>query len=263
MKITIVGCSGSFGGPGNACSSYLVEHEGFRAVLDFGNGALGELQRYGSIYDIDAVVLSHLHADHCVDMCGYYVARRYRPGYGPDSATPMPQLDVWGPAGTRERIAKAYDTEAPECDTVFRFRGLMDGAPAGASRNTFALGPFTLTAARVDHPIEAYALRLEADGKAFVYSGDTGPCEALDQLSADADLLLAEASFQEPRDDGLRGVHLNGREAGECAARARARHLVLTHIPPWTDAEVNLDAAKRAHPDGVVEVARPGAVYTL
>jgi len=192
-------------------------------------------------------------------MCGYYVARKYLPG----QEQPLPQLEVWGPAGTRERIAKAYDTEAPECDTVFAFRGLMEGAAADAVQNTFQLGPFTVTAARVDHPVEAYALRLEADGSAFVYSGDTGPCDALDRLAAGADLLLAEASFQEPRDDGLHGVHLNGREAGECAARAGAGQLVLTHIPPWTDADLNLVAAKDAYPGGVVEVARPGSVFTI
>jgi ribonuclease BN (tRNA processing enzyme) len=95
----------------------------------------------------------------------------------------------------------------------------MEGAPDGAVRNVFQLGPFRVTAVLVDHPVEAYALRLEADGASFVYSGDTGPCAALDRLAAGADLLLAEASFQEPRDDGLQGVHLNGREAGERAPR--------------------------------------------
>ena len=259
MKITIVGCSGSFGGPDAACSSYLVEHDGFRLVLDFGNGALGELQRYGSIYDIDAVVLSHLPADHCVDLCGYYVARKYRPA--PDG--PPPPLDVWGPSGTRERIAQAYDTDAPECDAAFCFRDLLEGAPEGATENTLHVGPFTLTAVRVDHPVEAFAIRLTTDGKTFVYSGDTGPCAELDAIAADADLYLCEASFQEPRDNGLHGVHLNGREAGESAARANARHLVLTHIPPWTDADANLKAAAAAFGGGTVEIARPGAVFTL
>lgn len=259
MKLTIVGSSGSFGAPGNACSCYLLEHDGFRLVLDFGNGALAELQRYGSVYDIDAVVLSHLHADHCVDMCGYYVALKYAPEGGDRPAGLIP---VWGPAGTRQRIADAYDTEPGDCDTVFDFRGLLDGAPAGATTNTLRMGPFTVTATRVDHPVEAYALRVEAGGSCVVYSGDTGPCEALDRLAEGCDLLLAEASFQEPRDDGVLGVHLNGRQAGESAAAARAGRLVLTHIPPWTDADLNLAAAKAAY-QGDVEVARPGAQYLV
>lgn len=259
MKLTIVGSSGSFGAPGNACSCYLVEHDGFRMVLDFGNGALAELQRYGSLYTIDAVVLSHLHADHCVDMCGYYVALRYAPEGGDQ---PRGLVPVWGPAGTRQRIADAYDTDPGDCDAVFSFHDLLAGAPEDALSHTFEVGPFTVTAARVDHPVEAYALRVEAGGSALVYSGDTGPCEALDRLAADCDLLLAEASFQEPRDDGVLGVHLNGRQAGESAAAARAGRLVLTHIPPWTDAALNLGAAKAAYP-GDVEIARPGAEYRV
>ena len=200
MKLTVIGSSGSFGGPGNPCSSYLVEHDGHRVLLDFGNGALGELQRYGDIYDLQAVILSHLHADHCVDMCGYYVARKYRPG-----GEPLPLLPVWGPSGTRERIAKAYDTDDAECESVFTFRDVLEGAPEGATGNTFETGPFTVRVTRVDHPVEAYAIRLEAGGHTLVYSGDTGPCAALDHLAKGADLLLAEASFQEPRDDGLLG----------------------------------------------------------
>jgi ribonuclease BN (tRNA processing enzyme) len=258
MKLTVIGSSGSFGGPGNPCSSYLVEHDDHRLLLDFGNGALGELQRHTDIYAIDAVILSHLHADHCVDMCGYYVARKYRPG----AAGPLPLLPVWGPSGTRERIAQAYDVDDAECDSVFSFRNVLEGAPAGATGNTFKIGPFVVRVERVDHPVEAYAIRLEADGRVLVYSGDTGPCTALDRLAEGADLLLAEAAFQEPRDDGLLGLHLNGRQAGECAAAAGAGRLVLTHIPPWTDAELNLAAARAAY-NGPVHVAAPGALYQI
>jgi len=78
MKLTVVGCSGSFPSAESACSSYLVEADGFRLLLDMGNGALGELQRHCGLYDLDAIFLSHLHADHCIDMCGYFVARYYR-----------------------------------------------------------------------------------------------------------------------------------------------------------------------------------------
>lgn len=78
MKLTVVGCSGSFPSAGSACSSYLVEADGFRLLLDMGNGALGELQRHVGLYDLDAIFLSHLHADHCIDMCAYFVVRYYR-----------------------------------------------------------------------------------------------------------------------------------------------------------------------------------------
>ena len=84
MKLTVVGCSGSFPGPDSPASSYLLEEEGYRAVLDLGNGALGALQRYASLDAVDAVLVSHLHVDHVIDLCSYYVARRYRPATNGD-----------------------------------------------------------------------------------------------------------------------------------------------------------------------------------
>ena len=248
MELTVVGSSGSFPSADSPCSCYLVEADGFRLVIDLGNGALGALQRYCGLYEVDAILLSHLHADHCVDMCAYYVARNYRVGGCPD---PVP---VYGPHGTAERLARAYDMdEQPGMKEVFDFRTLQDGS--------FGIGPFTITVARVAHPVEAYAFRVEQGGRAFVYSGDTGPCEDLVELARGADLLLSEAAFTDGKED-IPDLHLNGREAGEHAARAGVGRLVLTHIPPWTDAERNRADAAAAY-SGTVGLARPGDVYTF
>ena len=107
MRLTIVGCSGSFPGPESPASCYLVEapYDGrtFRLLLDLGSGALGALQRHADLGEIDAVALSHLHPDHCLDLCGYYVVRKYHP------AGARPRLAVYGPEGTSERMARAYD----------------------------------------------------------------------------------------------------------------------------------------------------------
>ncbi|MEV1008219.1 MBL fold metallo-hydrolase [Streptomyces sp. NPDC049881] len=251
MKLTVVGCSGSFPSADSACSSYLVEAEGFRLLLDLGNGALGELQKYCGLYDIDTVALSHLHTDHCIDMCAYFVARYYRHEGGR-----CPQVPVYGPAGTEQRLTTAYDdvpTDSAMSD-VFAFRTLVPDSP-------FAVGPFTVTAHRVTHPVETYGFRIEHDGRVLCYSGDTGRCEGLTELARGAGLFLCEASFTDGKED-LPEVHINGREAGECAQRAGAERLVLTHIPPWTDAQVNLSDAKAAF-EGPVELARPGAVYEI
>ncbi|MCC5033184.1 MBL fold metallo-hydrolase [Streptomyces sp. WAC 00631] len=250
MKLTVVGCSGSFPSADSACSSYLVEADGFRLLLDMGNGALGELQRHCGLYDLDAVILSHLHADHCIDMCGYFVARYYRYEGGRPAAIP-----VYGPEGTEQRLSAAYDDVPSEksMSEVFDFRTLKPG--------TFEIGPFTVHTDEVSHPVEAYGFRIEHGGRVLTYSGDTGPCEALAGLSEGADLFLCEASFTHGKED-LPELHLNGREAGEQAQRSRAGRLVLTHIPPWTDASVNLRDAREVF-DGPVELARPGAVYEL
>src|ERR671915_2130129 len=105
MQVTVIGCSGSFPGPDSPASCYLVAADGFTMLLDLGNGALGSLQRYHSLYDINAVCLSHLHADHCLDLGGYWVARRHNP------AGPQPRIPVYGPDGTADRMARAYDLD--------------------------------------------------------------------------------------------------------------------------------------------------------
>ncbi|WP_354640689.1 MBL fold metallo-hydrolase [Kitasatospora camelliae] len=249
MKLTVVGCSGSFPSADSPCSSYLVEAEGYRVVVDLGNGALGALQRYCGLYEVDAVLLSHLHADHCVDLCAYWVARNYRVEGCPD---PVP---VYGPHGTAERLARAYDMpEEPGMKEVFDFRTLGNG--------TFALGPFTVTVARVNHlDSEAYGFRIEHGGRSLVYSGDTGECADLVELASGADLFLCEAAYTDGKET-FRAIHLNGREAGEHAAAAGVGRLVLTHIPPWTDAERNRRDAAAVF-SGPVDLARPGAVYEL
>ncbi|MGW8379998.1 MBL fold metallo-hydrolase [Streptomyces sp. ODS28] len=253
MKLTVVGCSGSFPSADSACSSYLVEADGHRLLLDMGNGALGELQRHCGLYDLDAIALSHLHADHCIDMCAYWVARYYR--FEGGRCAPIP---VHGPAGTEERLVAAYgDLPSDKAmSEVFDFRTLGAGA-------SFELGPLSVRAEPVAHPVEAYAFRIEhrESGRTLVYSGDTGPCEELGELARGADLFLCEASFTHGKED-IPDLHLNGLEAGECAQEAGAGRLVLTHVPPWTDAQINLRDAKSTF-EGPVELARPGAVYTV
>lgn len=247
MKLTIVGCSGSFPGPDSPASCYLLEADGYRILLDMGSGALGALQKYTDVYDIDAVLLSHLHADHCMDLCGYYVARKYRPG------GPAPQLPVYGPAETPERMARAYDLPSePGMRNEFTFLTYPDGS--------FDLGPFRVTTDQVVHPVESYGMRIEHGGRTLTYSGDTGVSDNLVRLAKDADVLLCEASFHDGRDDAS-NIHLNGRQAAEHATRAGAARLVLTHIPPWNDPERTLTEASCF--DGATELAKPGATYAI
>lgn len=250
MKLTVVGCSGSFPSVGSACSSYLVEADGFRLLLDMGNGALGELQRHCGLYDLDAIFLSHLHADHCIDMCGYFVVRYYRHDGGRCDTIP-----VYGPDGTEQRLTTAHaDTPTDKSmSEVFDFHTLKPGS--------FEIGPFSVRTDKLVHPVDTFGIRVEHDGGSITYSGDTGVSEALVELADDTDLFLCEAAFTYGKED-IPGLHLNGREAGEHAARARARRLVLTHIPPWTDAERNLSDARAVY-GGPAELATPGAVYEI
>ena len=251
MRLTIVGCSGSYPGPESPASCYLVEadHEGrtWRVLLDLGSGALGVLQRYADPLAIDGVFLSHLHADHCLDLCGYHVLRRYHP------SGHQPRLPVWGPADTANRMARAYDLPVdPGMRAEFDFRS-YDGA--------VELGPFRVEAIEVDHPVPAYGLRVSAGGVTLGYSGDTGPCDGLDAVARDADLLLAEASFH-TREQNPPNLHLTGVDCGAAATRAGARRLLLTHVPPWHDLDEALTEARSAY-DGPVELARTGDVHEI
>lgn len=249
MRLIVVGCSGSFPGPDSPASCYLVEAEGFRLLLDLGNGAVGALQRYADLYAIDAVCLSHLHADHCLDLCSYYVARTY----APDGA--RPPIPVYGPAGTAQRMAQAYGlAEHPGMTTAFTFETLTPG--------TGEIGPFRVTLARMNHPVETFGFRLAQAGRALAYSADTGESAELVGLAAQADLLLCEASFLEgpglPAD-----LHLTARQAAEHAARAGAGRLMLTHVPPWHDPARSLDEACDVAFDGPVSLAASGQSFEV
>jgi ribonuclease BN (tRNA processing enzyme) len=257
MKLTVIGCSGSFPGPDSAASCYLLEAEHddgtgvrtWRVLVDLGSGALGVLQRYADPLAIDAVLLSHLHADHCLDFSGYYVMRKYHP----DGA--QPRIPVHGPSDTSGRLARGYDLpEDPGMTEEFDFVSWAADAPV-------QVGPFTVQAFPVEHPVEAYGLRISADGHSVAYTGDTAVCDALSSLSDGVDLLLAEASFRHG-DDNPPGIHLTGRDCGELAASAGVGRLVITHVPPWHDAEAMLAEAREVW-DGPAELARTGAVYDL
>jgi ribonuclease BN (tRNA processing enzyme) len=250
MRLTIIGCSGSFPGPESPASSYLLEAEGFRLLLDLGNGALGVLQRHAGLASIDAVGLSHLHPDHCLDMTSYWVARRYAPD------GPMPPIPVYAPDRAAERLTLAYGLEpdpGPGMTDAFTFHTLVPG--------TRAIGPFQVTTERMDHPVETYGFRIEHGGRVLAYSADTGPTDALVELARQADLLLCEATFPE-EPDLPPGLHLTGRQAGEHAARAGARHLVLTHLAPGNDKQRTFDEARQVF-GGTLSLAASGQTFEL
>ena len=252
MKLTVVGCSGSFPGPDSPASCYLVEtaYDGrdFRLLLDLGSGALGALQNYVDLRTIDAVAFTHLHADHCLDLCGFYVVRKYHP------SGHLGSIPVFGPPGVAGRMARAYDiAPEPGMTAEFDFRE-YDGKPVD-------IGPFRIDTTNVDHPVDAYAIRVTADERTLVYSGDTGPCDALESIAVGCDLLLAEATFLE-NGEKPEHLHMSGREAAEIATRAGAGQLLLTHVQPWVDRDRVLADAE-PHFTGALSVARPGLSYHL
>jgi ribonuclease BN (tRNA processing enzyme) len=247
MRLTVLGCAGSFPGPESPCSAYLLEAEGFKLLIDFGSGALSTLQRYVGLHAPDAILLTHLHCDHMLDAVTYVVVRRYAPD------GPYPPLPVYAPAAAPDRISAAYGQE-DTVEDVYQFYGLQPGS--------FPLGPFTATVDRMNHPVETYGVRLEHEGRVFCYSADTAPCDSLLRLAQGADLFLCEASYL----DGVENppdLHLTGREAGEYATKAGVGRLLLTHlVAAWGSESETVAAAAGAY-TGPLDVVRPGACYDV
>jgi len=249
MRLTVVGCAGSFPGPDSPASCYLLEADGFRLVVDFGNGSLGALQKYTGLFDINAVCLSHLHADHCVDLYSYSVARAFSP------AGPQPTIPVYGPARTAERMSYIHGLDGDELGLTkrFTFKTLEPGR--------MTIGPFEVQLAHVNHPVETFAFRFTCDDQSLVYTGDTGETEAVPELAAGTDVFLSEAAFLDG--PGLpRNIHLTARQAGGYANRAGAGKLVLTHLVPGNSSDDARAEAASEFP-GNLDIAVAGQVIDL
>lgn len=253
MRLTIIGCSGSYPGPESPASCYLLEADvgdgddqrTWRILLDLGNGSLGVLQRHADALSVDAVFFSHLHPDHCSDLCGFYVLRKYHPD---GAQAPIP---VYGPTGVAARMSEAYGLpDGAGMSDVFDFQEYA---------GPVTVGPFSVLPVPVEHPVEAYGLRITAGQSTIGYSGDTAPCDGLDEVAAGAGLFLCEASFRDV-DDNPPGIHLTGVDAGAAAERARAGRLVLTHVPPWFERDGMLAEARTTF-SGPVELADVGTTW--
>lgn len=253
MRLTVLGCSGSVGGPDRPASGYLLETVGGDpVVLDFGPGVLGELQKRVDPNKV-ALVLSHLHADHCLDLPSLLVWRRYHPVPATGRAA------LYGPSQTQSRIGAASAESAETFDDIsdtFDVRTLRD-------REMIAVGGLDIEPFEMFHPPEAYGMRIVSDtGKIFAFSGDTAVCDSLLPLAKSADYFLCEASWTHDPGNRPVGVHLSGTEAGRAATEAGVGHLLLTHIPPWTSIDAVVAEARAAY-SGPVTAVRVGDTYEI
>ncbi|MDY5585580.1 MAG: MBL fold metallo-hydrolase [Arcanobacterium sp.] len=260
MKLTVIGCSGSMSGKHSAASSYLLQAPGidesgiertFSVILDLGPGAMGQSMNYVDPALLDGIVLSHLHADHCVDIVGMQVYRRWHP------RGKMKQIPVVTPGNGLART-KAIAGDIDESDQIPEFK-FVDVQPG----DTAKLGPFSFEFFAALHTIEGLCVRVTGPSAAdptqqvvFTYSGDSDYCEGLVAAAQDADLFLCEAAFDATQED-VRGVHLTGGRAGTVASEANAKRLVLTHITPWANRESILAAAQE-HYERLIDLAEPG-----
>jgi ribonuclease BN (tRNA processing enzyme) len=259
VRITVLGKSPSWQDADGACSGYLVEEEGARLLLDCGNGVFSKLRRYRDYTTVDAVIVSHLHADHFLDLVPFAYALTYAPRQQPGGGRAAPARPrLYAPGGAAEtfrRVVGAWGSE-DLIETAFDLREY------GAS-DVLQVGPLRVRFHEVPHFTTTYAVGISsADGGGrFTYGADSGPNEEVVRFADGADLLMIEATLPRPEREGPRG-HLTPAEAGEHGLRARVRRLVLTHISDELDELWARAEAEHAF-GGPVLIAHEGAVYAV
>ncbi|WP_426721718.1 MBL fold metallo-hydrolase [Corynebacterium auriscanis] len=260
MELVVLGCSGSVAGPQAPASGYLVRSEGTEDLLmDIGPGVLAAMQAAGDIDPAQChMAFSHMHADHCLDFPSLLVWRRFHP------TAPSGRVhDLIGPRIAFDHLSHAAG-DFPDQPDDFSDTFAVSHYRVGTSQFDATRWPCTtmgglqVFAAEAVHTTESYLLRVhDTQGASVVYTGDTAYTEHLVNLAQGADVLVCEATWCD-RDSGMpQGMHMSGHDAGRVAAAAGVGKLILTHIPPWGDAQCALAAAKQ-HFEGPAEVAYPG-----
>jgi ribonuclease BN (tRNA processing enzyme) len=254
-RVVVLGSCGAWPEPGRACSGFLLEHDGFRVALDLGYGTLPRLlSLLGSTtaVGLDAIIVTHDHPDHVVDLHGLFRARLY-------DGRQEPRIPLYSPEAVLERIAGLEDSDRSTAEQVFAWRPL----PAGAHE----VGPFRLESWPLPHYVPNAGVRLSTPALTVAYTGDTGPDPALAEVGRDADLYIVDATdrWQQadpPPSEPVPPMNLTAREAGEAATAAGADRLMLTHFWPGNDRERSRAAAAAVFRRDVL-IADEGAVVEL
>lgn len=256
-RLTVLGSCGAWPEPGRAGSGFLLEHDGCRVVLDLGYGTLPRLlSLLGSPHaeGLDAVVVTHEHPDHMLDLQPLFRARWFGRHRG------LRPLPLYAPAGVLVAVARVEQDELDTVRQVFDWHELPATAP-------YDVGPFRLSSWALPHFVPNAGVRLSTPGLTVAYTGDTGPDPALAELAHGADLFIAEASDRHqqhgvPAAPPGPKLYLDSPDAGAVAAAAGVRSLLLTHFWPGNDRERSRAAAAASFA-GKIHIAEEGVVIPL
>lgn len=250
LRLTVLGSATPYASVDNPCSGYLVTGGDTRVWVDAGSGTLAQLQRHVRLDELDAIWISHLHADHSADLLTAYYAALFA---DIELTAPIP---LYGPPGIAGRLAHflTHTDERSPVESAFSVEELHDGHQA-------RVGALTLTSRAVQHDITAFALRVESAQRSLVYSGDTAPCLALTSLAEGCDALLCEAeSARVP--SAAKQVHHTPEDTGDTARSAGAGRLIVTHVGRLLTPEQAVARAATRF-DGPVDYAAPGATFSV
>jgi ribonuclease BN (tRNA processing enzyme) len=246
MRLTVLGGCGAWPGAGQACSGYLVEHEGFRLLVDPGYATVPRLLERVPADQVDAVFVTHGHPDHCADLNPLLRARALRD----DPPAPLP---VYSLPGALDAVL-ALDRPGMLTDAY-----VLHEFAAGSRLD---LGPFRAQTRLLPHSLPNAGIRLTAGGRVLAYTGDTGPSLDVVDLARGADLFLAEATFVDHVPEDSRRSLTSAGQAGRQAQGADVGRLLLTHLQPGTDATA-AQAAAGAGYHGQIGIATPGLIVDL
>lgn len=233
-RLTPLGTSPAWYNPGEPASGYLLEDGPTRILVDCGSGVFG---RYLATYPdqpLTAVVITHIHADHMLDLIPFAYGKLY-------GGLKHWGTQLWLPPGGHDRLRKlisAWDGDADFFEQAFN---VFDYHPS----SVFDVGEFAVSSQEVPHYIESFALRFDHVNGSFGYTSDLGPTPHIGPFMSGVDLLLSEATMIDAgADDSPERGHITGAEAGAIAREAGAHSLLLTHIPEECRERVTSDARK-------------------
>jgi ribonuclease BN (tRNA processing enzyme) len=236
LKLTIIGFWGGYPKQNGASSGYLLEHEDFKLLIDCGSGVLAKMQNIIKPEELDAVLISHYHPDHIADIGVLQHARLIQGFLGKS----FPTLPIYGHSYDETEFAK------------LTYKEITKGI-AYSPNEVLTVGPFQVSFLKTDHPVPCYAMRIEVNGKLLVYTGDSSFKEEFIEFGKDADLLLCECNFYQHQ-NGKPAGHMNSVDAGEFAASAGVKQLILTHLPHYGDISKLISEASSEY-TGIIKLA--------
>lgn len=258
MRLTVLGCWAPFPRAGGACSGYLLQDGGVNIVMDIGNGTFSRLRNFIHYGDIRAVILTHLHPDHCADLpcLRHATASAFREKL---RVRPVKLFLPGEPESLYHNLTAHLDPASFEVIPIESLPEKKDSS--GLSTRRASIGKLEVLFLPVKHSLPAYAVGIEGSGY-LVYSGDATPSEQLASFAEKAGIFLSEASGLDKDEKTFAGLHMTARQAGELAARAKVKELIITHFFPEYDLGEILTQAQEGYGDKV-EIAVEGDTYFL
>jgi ribonuclease BN (tRNA processing enzyme) len=258
-QLTVLGGSAAGIGTGQGCSGYLVQSENTNIVLDLGPGTALQLRKHTDFRTLDAIVISHLHMDHILDIFTLRFALAYNPIRPPK---PIPLLLPPGGLDFMNRAQALWEGSSPGEESDY-FTAVYDMSEFDPT-SQIEIGDFVLRFAPTAHVIPCWAIRVQSrdDSDDLFYSADGGTDGQLDEFARGAAVAIVEAAMPPDADpEQTRAMHFTPQQAAKLAERAGARNLVLTHI--WEELDpMKQAAAAREHFTGRMTIAVPGVTLT-